>query len=55
MVERQFPDAPAAKLKELGYVLVPRGGIGNVHAIELDEGKAVGVSDPRGIGKPAYE
>ena len=54
-MERALPDAASARLKELGYAIVPRGRIGDVQAIELENGKAVGVSDPRGIGKPVYE
>ena len=54
-VERSFADGVSSRLKELGYAIVPRGRIGNVQAIEVLEGKAAGVSDPRGIGIPAYE
>ena len=48
-------DAVSAPLKKLGYVLVPRGRIGDIQAIEIAEGKTIGVSDPRGIGKPEFE
>jgi gamma-glutamyltranspeptidase/glutathione hydrolase len=39
----------------LGYTILPRGKIGDVQAIELLEHSALGVSDPRGIGRVVGE
>jgi gamma-glutamyltranspeptidase/glutathione hydrolase len=54
-VEKAF-DAPVTEaLQKMGYSLVPRGRIGDIHAIEIVDGRATGACDPRGIGKPATE
>ena len=42
-------------LAAMGYTFLPRGKIGDVQAIEVKDGKAVGASDPRGIGKVVAE
>jgi gamma-glutamyltranspeptidase/glutathione hydrolase len=42
-------------LETLGYSLRERGPLGDVHAVEIADGHAIGVSDPRGIGHVAVE
>jgi len=42
-------------LAALGYTFLPRGRIGDVQAIELQDSTPIGASDPRGIGKVASE
>ncbi len=57
-VEPGREPAPAvrAALEALGYaVRVRRGPLGDVQAIEIGDGRAVGASDPRGIGHVAVE
>ena len=51
------PDAATrAALEALGYAVnVRRGPLGDVQAIEIAGGRAVGVSDPRGIGRVTAE
>ncbi len=56
-VERDRPLAPALadSLASLGYAITPREPLGDVHAIEIDGRRAIGVSDPRGRGAVAEE
>jgi gamma-glutamyltranspeptidase/glutathione hydrolase len=55
-VEPRFDRAPQKALEEMGYALQPRGKIGDVQAIEITrDGVATGESDPRGIGRVAFE
>jgi len=50
------PDAKTrAALETLGYVLRLRDPIGDVQAIEIANGRAMGVSDPRGTGRVSVE
>ncbi len=52
---REPAAATRAALQALGYVLRPRGALGDVQAIEVADGRAIGVSDPRGTGHVAFE
>jgi gamma-glutamyltranspeptidase/glutathione hydrolase len=54
-VEKAFDPSVTEALQKMGYALVPRGRIGDVHAIEIEGGRAIGVCDPRGIGRPSAE
>jgi gamma-glutamyltranspeptidase/glutathione hydrolase len=47
-----FEAAPPAahELRALGYAIRARGRIGDIHAIEVDQGRSFPVCDPRGIG-----
>jgi gamma-glutamyltranspeptidase/glutathione hydrolase len=54
-VEKQFGPSETQLLQGLGYAIQSRGRIGDVHAIEIVEGRATGACDPRGIGKAATE
>ncbi len=55
-VEKPFEASVAEALGKLGYTPAPRGRIGDVHAIEIGGARsAIGVCDPRGIGRPAVE
>ncbi len=54
-VEKAFDARVEEDLRRLGYAIVPRGRIGDVHAIEIDGRRATGVSDPRGIGVVSNE
>ncbi len=55
-VETGFDRGPQKALEALGYALQPRGRIGDVHALEITpERVATGESDPRGIGRVAFE
>jgi gamma-glutamyltranspeptidase/glutathione hydrolase len=54
-VEKGFPAQTVSALEHLGYSFQPRGRIGDVQAIEVAGGKALGASDPRGIGRVAFE
>jgi gamma-glutamyltranspeptidase / glutathione hydrolase len=50
------PDAATrSALEALGYVLRPRDPIGDIQAIEIADGRAIGVSDPRGTGRVTTE
>jgi gamma-glutamyltranspeptidase/glutathione hydrolase len=50
------PDPAVARaLEAMGYVLRPRGPLGDVQALEMAGGRAIGVSDPRGMGHVAVE
>jgi gamma-glutamyltranspeptidase / glutathione hydrolase len=50
------PDAATrGALEALGYVLRERGPLGDVQAIEIADGRATGMSDPRGTGHVATE
>jgi gamma-glutamyltranspeptidase / glutathione hydrolase len=42
-------------LEALGYVLRARGPLGDVQAIEIADGRAIGASDPRGTGRVTAE
>jgi gamma-glutamyltranspeptidase/glutathione hydrolase len=42
-------------LAAMGYTFIPRGRIGDVQAIEIQDNTAIGASDPRGIGKVLSE
>jgi gamma-glutamyltranspeptidase / glutathione hydrolase len=53
--EQDFKVPVRDALAALGYTFLPRGKIGDVQAIELQDTKAVGASDPRGIGKAVPE
>ncbi len=54
--ERPPEGVPRRALEAMGYAVVPRGKIGDVHALEIEAGRlATGESDPRGIGKVAFE
>ncbi|MCU0230282.1 MAG: gamma-glutamyltransferase, partial [Acidobacteria bacterium] len=48
-----LPAAELAALSALGYAIEPRGALGNVQAIALEDGAALGAPDPRGIGAAA--
>ena len=50
-LEREFPPAVREALAAMGYTFQLRGKIGDVQAIEIVEQRAIGVSDPRGIGR----
>ena len=54
-IEQAFAGTTRDPLIALGYTMLPRGRIGDVHAIEIHEGKATGASDPRGIGRVVPE
>ncbi|MBI3857255.1 MAG: gamma-glutamyltransferase [Planctomycetes bacterium] len=54
-IEEDFKAGVRDALVGLGYTWLPRGRIGDVHAIEIEEGVASGVSDPRGIGRVVLE
>ena len=56
-VEGDRPPAAGVRdaLAALGYAITPRSPIGDVHAIEVDGRRAIGVSDPRGMGHVAVE
>jgi gamma-glutamyltranspeptidase/glutathione hydrolase len=54
-IEKAFAPEIASALEGMGYSFQPRGRIGDVHAIELVDGKAFGASDPRGIGRVVPE
>jgi gamma-glutamyltranspeptidase/glutathione hydrolase len=56
-VERDRPLASEARaaLVQKGYAIRMRDPLGDVHAIEIVGRKAVGVSDPRGVGGVATE
>lgn len=47
-VEKDFPQATRAKLKEMGYEIVERGNIGRFEAIKIVNGKIEAVGDKRG-------
>lgn len=47
-VEKDFPQATRAKLKEMGYEVVERGNIGRFEAIKITNGKIEAVGDKRG-------
>jgi gamma-glutamyltranspeptidase / glutathione hydrolase len=47
-VEKDFPVATRAKLKEMGYEIVERGNIGRFEAIKITNGKIEAVGDKRG-------
>jgi gamma-glutamyltranspeptidase/glutathione hydrolase len=49
------PPEVRGRLEMLGYQVVGRSPIGDMQAIELGEGEAVGSSDPRGRGKALLE
>jgi gamma-glutamyltranspeptidase/glutathione hydrolase len=49
-VERSLDPAVHEALVRMGYAVVPRGRIGDVHALEIQGGRAIGACDPRGIG-----
>jgi gamma-glutamyltranspeptidase/glutathione hydrolase len=51
---RGFPPATIEALRKLGYAIQPRGRLGDVHAIEIQGGRATGAPDARGIGKSEY-
>ena len=53
--EQDLKAATREALAAMGYTFLPRGRIGDVQAIELHEGKAIGAGDPRGIGKVVPE
>ncbi len=54
-VETGFDPAVLEALRAKGYAIQDRGKLGDVHAIEVASARAVGVSDPRGIGRVAVE
>lgn len=54
-IEQDFKTAVRDALAAMGYTFLPRGKIGDVHAIELQDRTAVGASDPRGIGRVVSE
>jgi gamma-glutamyltranspeptidase / glutathione hydrolase len=47
-VEKDFPQATRAKLKEMGYEIVERSNIGRFEAIKIVNGKIEAVGDKRG-------
>ena len=55
LVEKLPDEETLKRLKAFGYTLIPRRSIGNVQAIEVQDTRVIGVSDPRGIGVAAYE
>jgi gamma-glutamyltranspeptidase/glutathione hydrolase len=54
-VEREFDPSVRDPLVALGYALQLRGRIGDVQAIEIQDRKPAGSSDPRGIGRSIAE
>jgi gamma-glutamyltranspeptidase/glutathione hydrolase len=54
-IEQDFRTGVRDALAAMGYTFLPRGKIGDVHAIELDGKTPIGASDPRGIGKVVPE
>jgi gamma-glutamyltranspeptidase/glutathione hydrolase len=50
-VERPFENGTTDALGKLGYAIERRGRIGDVQALELAPPRAMGASDPRGIGR----
>ena len=54
-IEQDFRTAVKDALTALGYTFLPRGRIGDVHAIEINDLRAQGASDPRGIGMVVAE
>jgi gamma-glutamyltranspeptidase/glutathione hydrolase len=53
--DRPLPEAVRDALAALGYAITPRSPLGDVHAVEIDGRRAIGASDPRGIGHVATE
>jgi gamma-glutamyltranspeptidase / glutathione hydrolase len=50
------PDSTAlSALERKGYAIRLRDPLGDVHAVEISGGKAMGVSDPRGVGAVVSE
>jgi gamma-glutamyltranspeptidase/glutathione hydrolase len=54
--ERRFAlsQETRAALREMGYSFRWRGNIGRVNAVELERGRAMAVTDPRGQGRASY-
>lgn len=53
--EQDLKTGTREALAAMGYTFLPRGRIGDVQAIEIDQGQAIGESDPRGIGEVVPE